>query len=528
MDSKGWGPAEQTGLTQALTVLKRRSKLVVAVTCVIVAAALAWAFTRTATYQAHANVLLASQNLAQALTGTSQQPLSDTEQARIPLTQASLASNPDVIRSALKESGMPQESASAFLGHATVGLAPNSDILVFTVQEPTRAKAINLADAWATAFSQYRFRLDTAPIEQALKGLDQQLATNPGSRSISSALRDDLLAKRQQLMTLEALQTSNARVVRRADEAKKAGLGSLKIGIIALIIGLCCAILLALLRDRTDLRVRSAETLERLLQLPAVGRLPPLTRALRARPTLIVERDPMGGFSRSLRALRAQLELALDEAGACSVGITSALPDEGKTTIAANLAYSMARTGRHVIVADLDLRRPAMHRVFEVARNQGLVDCLFDGLPLDRALIPIDTKSNAENAVHGGSLQLLPAGMLTTDPSELFRSPSFARTMRELHGRADVLILDTAPLLPVADTVTLSPHVQAMGLVVRLPGVKLRVVDELGKTLRALRCPTVGFATNLDDSWSDFGYDYGPVDETAGGSDLSARGARTA
>ena len=530
MGSDSWKPAEQTGFREALDVLWRRRTIVIAVTVLVVAAALAWALTRPVSYQANANVLLASQNLAQALTGTGQQPLSSTEDARIPLTQVSLASNPDVIRSALAGAGVSQESARQFLGHATVASDPNSDILVFTVKESTADRAERVANAWAAAFSQYRFRLDTAAIEQALGGLNQQLAPSSGGAPISSALRDDLLAKRQQLETLAALQTSNARVVRLATEAEKAGFGPLKTGVIAVICGLFLAVLLALLRDATDSRVRDAEAVARRLRLPLMGRLPLLSRAQRARPTLVVKRDPMGGFSQSLRALRAQLELSLDEAGAHSVGITSAVSGEGKTTVAANLAYSVARTGRRVILVDLDLRRPMLHRVFEIAHNRGLVDCLLDGLPLDRALIPVDTGSDVTaDIMGGGSLRVLPAGILATDPSEFFRSLSFARVMRELHSRADVLILDTAPLLPVGDTVTLSPHIQAMAIVVGLPGLRPRVVDELSKVVRTLRCPAVGFATNSDPSWTDFGYHFASAERDAvDGSDISTRAARPA
>lgn len=158
------------------------------------------------------------------------------------------------------------------------------------------------------------------------------------------------------------------------------------------------------------------------------------------------------------------------------IAVTSAAPGEGKTTVAAGLARALARAGRPVVAVEADLRRPALAAALGVEGTpaQGLTAAIVGGVPVADLLVDA-----------GAGLRLLPAGELPPNAPELLGGPDAARVLGELRALGVDIVLDTAPLLPVADTRELLGHVAAgRVLLVARPGVADR--DELRSAVELL------------------------------------------
>lgn len=154
-----------------------------------------------------------------------------------------------------------------------------------------------------------------------------------------------------------------------------------------------------------------------------------------------------GDASEAFRVLRSSLLVALSDVHRPSVMVTSATPAEGKTMVCAHLAVSLAEAGMRVIVVDVDLRRPALHRWLGTHNEVGLADVLLEEADLDRALQPVPIVGRA-----AGGLYVLPTGRTVNDATELIGSTRTARLFDVLSDQADILLFDTPPVLPVADS----------------------------------------------------------------------------
>jgi non-specific protein-tyrosine kinase len=159
----------------------------------------------------------------------------------------------------------------------------------------------------------------------------------------------------------------------------------------------------------------------------------------------------------AFRALRANLQFPAVKGSTRLLGITSTVADEGKTTVAVNLAAVTAMAGTRCILVNADLRRPVMAHVFGRSGRVGLTHVLAGSAQLDEVLL--------ETGVTG--LRLLPAGQTPPNPAELLGSAAMVRVLGELKERAEVVIVDTPPLLPLSDALVVAPRVDGMILVVR-------------------------------------------------------------
>jgi capsular exopolysaccharide synthesis family protein len=172
----------------------------------------------------------------------------------------------------------------------------------------------------------------------------------------------------------------------------------------------------------------------------------------------IIDFDPSSPAAEQYRGIRTRIEL-LNQQGACKIlAIISALPGEGKTMTAVNLALVMAMSlGRRVLLVDCDLRDPRVHKTLDIPTKAGLAEVLRGEVPLDEALY----ETRKEN------LAVLPAGTLPTNPAELLATQRMRETIDQLRGRYDHVILDTPAALPVADAEIVCNLVDGIIFVVR-------------------------------------------------------------
>lgn len=202
-----------------------------------------------------------------------------------------------------------------------------------------------------------------------------------------------------------------------------------------------------------------------------------IPRKLQDDPTLVVTVAPQDPIAERFRKLRSRIEAIQTDDGDAAVRcilVTSALPDEGKTTTAANLALALAEDrDRTTVLVDADLRRPSLGRFVVPRPNLGLADVLREGTSPDHVLIPL----------LGGALSLLPAGEGVPNPTSLLKSDAFSRLLGELRQRFDWIVIDTPPCVPFADAHTLHPHVDGAILVVRAASTSRATIHRALETL---------------------------------------------
>uniref|UniRef100_B8DK48 Exopolysaccharide/PEPCTERM locus tyrosine autokinase n=1 Tax=Nitratidesulfovibrio vulgaris (strain DSM 19637 / Miyazaki F) TaxID=883 RepID=B8DK48_NITV9 len=211
---------------------------------------------------------------------------------------------------------------------------------------------------------------------------------------------------------------------------------------------------------------------------PPVGTLrpAPAARAVTLDPKLIAASGFDNPVSEEYRKVKEKLVSLARQKGMNLFMVTSSVMGEGKTLVSANLAISLAQEyDNTVLYIDADLRAPCGHELFGVDASPGLSDCLMDGVPLHDALVPTGV----------GRLSFLPAGRQLANPGELFASSMMRDMLLEMKRRyADrYIIVDTAPVLPFAETRVLSRMVDGVLLVAR---ENLATISGLGKTQEAI------------------------------------------
>ncbi|GAA3323884.1 polysaccharide biosynthesis tyrosine autokinase [Paeniglutamicibacter sulfureus] len=256
------------------------------------------------------------------------------------------------------------------------------------------------------------------------------------------------------------------------------------------VLGLAFGVGYALLRQHLDRRVRSVEDLEK-LGTTVIGTIPLDPRLVNNRTVVdtgALDHDDRAShpFAEALRELRTNLTYVDVDKPARVILVTSSVPGEGKSSVAANLAIAIASTGRPTILIDADLRRPVVTDVFGLPGGAGLTDVLSHHATLDDVLQPYGPIP---------SLSILAAGRIPPNPSELLGSQAMLTLLEDMSRDALVLI-DAPPLLPVTDAAVLSNFVDGVLVAVKADSTS---TDEVAKSLSNLHkvgARVLGFVLN--------------------------------
>jgi capsular exopolysaccharide synthesis family protein len=213
------------------------------------------------------------------------------------------------------------------------------------------------------------------------------------------------------------------------------------------------------LKEYLDDTLKTPEDIERLLDLSTIGYIAQMKYADESKEELYVAKQPRSPVSEAFRALRTNLEFAGVDKPIRSILVTSSGPNEGKTTIAANLAAIIAQGGKRVILLDADLRKPRIHRILGVPNRVGLSDVFRGHLDIQSAIHSFDGSEG---------MSVITSGSLPPNPAELLGSAKMLQILEELKGQADVVVIDCPPSL-VADAQVLAAKVDAVLLVIQ-PG----------------------------------------------------------
>ncbi|MFC3100238.1 GumC family protein [Altererythrobacter lauratis] len=222
--------------------------------------------------------------------------------------------------------------------------------------------------------------------------------------------------------------------------------------LIALVLGLALAVALAVLRETLDDRLRSVEDVENKLGLPALGQTP-----YTPDETAAELENRFSPISEAYASIRASLDYRLGVSNNLVIQFTSTQPGEGKTTSSAAIATKYAAIGRKVLLIDMDLRRPALSGMFDRPRSDvGVVDVLHGRVALENAVFqPGD-----------GNLDVLPVGEIPPFPVEILSSALVYEFLQKARQRYDVIVIDSSPVLGIADAPLLSRFVDAVVMVI--------------------------------------------------------------
>lgn len=203
--------------------------------------------------------------------------------------------------------------------------------------------------------------------------------------------------------------------------------------------------------------------------------------------SLVTISNPRSPISEAYRSLRTNLEFSSLDRPLKTMVVTSAGPEEGKSTTLANLAVTLAQAEKKVILVDCDLRRPSQHEIFEVGNSLGLTSMVVDeeafkNPPLQETPVP--------------NLKLLPSGPLPPNPSELLGSRRMEEIIATLRERADLVLFDAPPIIAVTDAAVLASKVDGVLLVIKAGTTKRDHAQQAKALLEKVNARLVGAVLN--------------------------------
>ena len=336
----------------------------------------------------------------------------------------------------------------------------------------------------------------------------------------NKALYDSLQTKLKEAEISSGLKSSNIRIVDPAmipsTPSRPAKTRNIAL---AFLVGLVGGIGLALLREYLDNTVKSPDDVERLIGLPSLAVVPlfadseAATRAgffktasssngHQKRIELVAQHLPKSQMSEAFRALRTALLLSQADRPPQVILVTSALPREGKTTAAANLAVTLAQLGDKTVLVDGDLRKPGVGRLLNLgtAKYPGLSSYLAGVSTLDAVTVPHPVIPN---------LAAIPTGPLPPNPADLLSSHRLVEAIAELRKKYKFVVIDSPPIMAATDAVILSVQTDGVLLVVRSGQTPKEAFTRARELLVSVKAPMLGVVLNaVDSSAPDYYYSY--------------------
>jgi len=282
----------------------------------------------------------------------------------------------------------------------------------------------------------------------------------------------------------------------------------------AAVLGLASGVGLAFLLEGLDNTVRTTEQAQAISGVASLGMIPLGSKSAREGPNpkrlviaaskeaveLVTQVRPQSQMAESYRALRTSLLLSNLGAPPKVIMVTSALPQEGKTTTSINTAVVLAQKGVRVLLVDADLRRPSIHKTLGMAPHSGLSNVLTGSTTLEQAITHTTVLPN---------LFVLPAGTPPPNPAELLASANMKELLDQLKEQYDHIVIDTPPSLSVTDAVVLSPCADAVVLVIRSGQTTKQALRRSRDILMQVNAKVVGVLLNAVDLTSpDYYYYY--------------------
>lgn len=512
--------SRELDLRDYLRVLRRRRGLIVLTVVLVVGVALAYSLHQTPVYKATTQVLIRFSDGSQG----QQSQLGSTDQG----TELLLMQAPAV-----------REAVTKQLGHApdvSVQVVQSTNVVAISAQSTSARGAARDADTYARVYIDVRRKQTTDELLAAVQDLQakiQQLDARSGvlDFAVASAIPGDLSAvvaqqasERSRIATQRSLysaQLDQEQSATTAEGTNRQIIANASVPtspvkptptrnvLVALLVGLVLGIGGAFVREHFDDTVRTKDDIERIPGGLVVVGMIPLVRGRKYGkvPYLVSSASPNSSATEAYRTLRTSLQFLTVSAPVRSLQVTSPSAAEGKTTTVANLAVTAARSGRRVIVACCDLRRPRVHEFFGLGNEIGLTSVLLGQALLSDALQSVEGEPN---------VTVLASGPPPPNPDELLSLPRTAEVLEWLREHCDLLIVDSPPVLPVTDALIVSGLVDASLIVCTVGSTTKHRLRRAVELLRQVDAPVVGAVLNYPESrsgngyGSGYGYGYGP------------------
>jgi capsular exopolysaccharide synthesis family protein len=512
-------------LSDALGVVRRSVWLIICVALVAAVGAYVFSRMQTPMYAASAQ-LLYEQAIDPTLSGSGQTYTDPNAQQLRVEAAATVITGPDVSSRVAKVVGSKSEppySVSATATAAAGSTSTYSTGVLITVTSPSAEWSYKLANAYANQFIQSRQESQRDAYSQAADIVKQQLSdySTPDQKASSEYV---ILQQRLRNLQLSAATATGDFVVVVPATVPSAPYAPkpVRSAAMALVVGLIAATGIAFLRDRLDTRVRDYGEVRQILDLPVIGRVPTIAPESLKRGPLVILTEGDGAAANALRLVRSNLEFVNLGDENSTLMVASALKGEGKSVLIANLAVSLALSGKRVLLVDGDLRRPQVHRLLNLRNAVGLSsviagkDKLANALQTFEPVMPrVTVNAGASSRAAAGQqneaapLAVLTAGPLPPNPGEMVASQRFSGLMQSLRGMDfDMILLDSPAFLAVGDASAMAASCDGIVLVVNLKHTRRPVLDEAREFLSPMPSRKLGFITVGDKTTHDEAYLY--------------------
>ncbi|MGC5077584.1 polysaccharide biosynthesis tyrosine autokinase [Agrococcus sp. DT81.2] len=422
-------PTMQWNLSHVLEALRKLWALVVGLTLLAGAAGYLISASAQPMFESRASLYFA---LNQGTSGADLNQGSTYTQNQM-LSFARLATSSRVLEPVIEELGL--------------GTTPHelSRSIAITIPQDTV-----ILDVTATSADRDRAAAIANTVSQRVAAVVQEVAAESveGAATISAAVIDDAVPA-----------------------AGQSSPNTLRDTLLAAVVGFLLGVLAAFIATMADTRVRNEAAVARVTDLPVLGAVTRSKRNVDA--GLIVAREPHSPVAEDMRRIQSALAFSALDGTSRRLLITSASPGEGKSTFSTNLAVTLAEAGERTLVIDADLRRPRVDQLFGLDRSVGLTTALMGKIRITEAIV----------AWRAGGPDVLTSGKLPPNPATVVTSQAFRAVLDGAAERYDAVIVDSPPVLTVADSNLLAPLVD--GVVIVVDASKTRR-PQLANTVRSI------------------------------------------
>jgi succinoglycan biosynthesis transport protein ExoP len=530
--------SEELDLRDYLAVLRRRKVTIAVTAAVLIVGAIVLSLLQAPQYRATAEVLLERQSAEDYVTGTPQQGGNANDEAQRIQTEV------EVMRSRSVRDAVRDE-----LGYAPsvrIGAKGATSVVTISATDRDPAKAADEANTYASVAITIRREANVSTLQRAVEVLVQQVADidtqlreadeavteleaqlfplpegDPGRPAIQEqidqavATRDSLRVSLQSqrdgyIQRLGQLQLSingaqadgGGQVVSEATEPREPfAPDPIRNSLLALVFGILLGAALAFLRDYLDDRIRSKDDIDVVTGGVDVLGLVPLVEDWKNRTDaeLVSVSAPASPAAEAYRSLRTSLQFVGIGRPVRIIQVTSSSASEGKTTTLSNLGVVLARAGHRVVMVDCDLRRPRLHRFFDLENRSGF----------STAILGDEVSDVIQSVPEIPRLHVVASGPTPPNPSELLATRRASSLLSTLADHFDYVLVDCPPLLPVADAVILAGYVDATLLVATVNTTTKRSVGRSLELIRQVDAPLVGVVLNGLEAQAAYAYTYG-------------------
>jgi Mrp family chromosome partitioning ATPase len=509
-------------------VVVRRHILVIAILAVAFgAAAYAYASSQTPMYEASAVLLYQPQfDVTDPLGGTS---YGDSAGQELQLQSAVAIINGPTIASRVEDE--LDEDIAPYWVDATVSYSDpesssgSANALTISVVSPDPEVAAEVANLYAKEFIEWRVEKDRARIVAGQEVIAEKLKDFQTEAQRATSDFFILTERLRDLEILAATVTGNFEIaIPASPPSEPYAPQPRRSAIMGIAVGLVIGIGYALLREKLNTRLRNYREVGEIMDLAVVGRIPTIPPQSLQRGPLVVVTEAEGRAAEALRALRGNIEFVSLGPEHRTLMLVSAQKGEGKSLVIANLATTLALSGKKVVLVDADLRRPKIHALFNVRNAKGVSSVVAGITTLDDSLQSV-TPLRTTRVRTGGNgagpqatddeygpearLWLLTSGPIPPNPGEMVASRPFAELMSTLAGMSfDYVFVDSPAFMSVGDATALARYVDGVLLLVNMDKTRRPVLEEARDFLNLLPAPRLGVITVADKGAGDERYHY--------------------